>query len=234
MNSIRLRLGHEHACGYLDDRLARSVFVDPALTLSPQIYSALARKGFRRSGDLVYRPRCRGCNACIPVRLDVARFAPDRSQRRNQQRNRDLRAQPTPPVFNETHYRLFTRYQDSRHAGGGMTAMNRRDYLGFLASSWSSSQFVEFRDNDEKLLGVAVVDRLEDGLSAVYTFFDPDESQRGIGTHAVLWQITEAQRLRLPWLYLGYWIAESRKMAYKSRFRPLQALHGERWEEIEE
>jgi leucyl-tRNA---protein transferase len=234
VNSIRLLLGEEHTCGYLDGRLARSVYVDPNLTMSPQIYSALAYRGFRRSGDLVYRPQCRGCTACIPVRLDAKRFQPDRSQRRNLLRNRDVRAVPTAPVFNEVHYQLFTRYQESRHAGGGMTGMSRRDYMGFLASTWSFSQFVEFRDGNEKLLGVAVMDRLHDGLSAVYTFFDPDESDRGVGTHAVLWQVSEVRRLGLPWLYLGYWIAESRKMSYKSRFRPLQALLGEDWEGIEE
>jgi arginine-tRNA-protein transferase len=234
MKSLRLQLGSEHLCGYLDDRLARSVFVDPAQAMTADLYSALARKGFRRSGDLVYRPQCRGCTACTPVRLDVERYKPDRSQRRNLQRNRDLRAEPKPPAFNEAHYRLFTRYQESRHGEGGMTGMSRRDYLGFLSSSWCSANFVEFRDGDERLVGVAVVDRLRDGLSAVYTFYDPDAAARGIGTFAVQWQVAEAKRLRLPWLYLGYWIAESRKMAYKSRFRPLQALSGEDWEDVRE
>lgn len=234
MNSVKLFLGHEHACGYLEDRLARSVFVDPALSLSTELYSELALRGYRRSGDLIYRPRCRGCAACIPVRLNVEQFAPDRSQRRNLGSNRDLRVNRTQPVFNEDHYRLFTRYQETRHGDGSMNGLTRRDYLGFLASSWCSTEFVELRDGDETLLGVAVVDRLRDGLSAVYTFFDPDSAFRGLGTYAVLWQVSEAKRLKLPWLYLGYWIQESRKMAYKSRFRPLQALRGNSWEDLRE
>ena len=229
MTSIPLLRGHEHPCGYLPERTAQSVFVDPAAPMTGELYSALAHSGFRRSGDLVYRPACRGCRACVPVRLAVQDFRPDRSQRRCAARNIDLTAIPSVPAFSEEHYRVFTRYQYDRHGDGSMARMSRREYLEFLGSNWSSTHFVEFRDAPRRLLGVAVVDRLRDGLSAVYTFFNPSAAARSLGTFAVLWQIGETRRLGLPYLYLGYWIAASRKMAYKQRFQPLEALRDGVW-----
>ncbi len=228
MKQIKLYLGTEHPCSYLPGRRANSAYVDPGMELDTRTYSRLAELGFRRSGDMAYRPHCRACKACVPVRIPVERFLPDRSQMRNLRANIDLAAAPRPAEFVEEHYRLFSRYQQARHREGGMGDSSPEDYLGFLGSRWANTSFVEFRAKD-KLLAVAVVDRLENGLSAVYTFFDPDCAQRGMGTYVVLWQIGEARRLGLEWLYLGYWIKECRKMNYKSRYRPIEAFVGEHW-----
>ncbi len=223
---IRLFLGAEHPCSYLLGRVANSAYVDT--DMNPMLYSRLAEQGFRRSGDLVYRPHCRICTACIPIRVPVRRFWPDRSQRRNLRNNSDLEIIRKAPEFDEDHYRLFRRYLTARHEDGNMANLSPQEYMAFLGSHWADTTFVEFKSR-EKLLAVAVVDRLDRGLSAVYTFFDPAQAERGLGTQAVLWQIGEARRLGLEWLYLGYWIGDCRKMNYKTRFRPLEALIGEHW-----
>jgi arginine-tRNA-protein transferase len=206
--------------------------VDTSLSLDASTYSRLAEQGFRRSGDLVYRPHCLLCAACVPVRIPVARFAPDRSQRRVWRANADLAVNSMPAEFDEEHYRLFRRYLAARHDDGGMADSSPEDYAGFLCSRWADTRFVEFRSAKE-LLAVAVVDRLETGLSAVYTFFDPGHAERGLGTLAVLWQVGEARRLGLDWLYLGFWIEDCRKMSYKQHFRPLEARIGEQWRRFE-
>jgi arginyl-tRNA--protein-N-Asp/Glu arginylyltransferase len=228
MTSIPLYVGGEHECDYLPGRQARMVYVPPDFALHRPAYSRLAANGFRRSGDWVYRPYCRSCTACIPVRIPVAGFALNRSQRRIRRLNSDLSVHPRPAVFDESHYRLYRRYLQARHAEGAMALSSREDYLGFVASSWGDTGLYEFRSQD-RLLAVAVVDHLEQALSAVYTFYDPDRPLRSLGTYAVLWQIEEARRRGLEWVYLGFWIAECRKMAYKGLFRPVEALLGERW-----
>lgn len=232
MKRISLYLGHEHDCSYLPGRMARSVYVDLDTPMNGSTYSALVEQGFRRSGELVYRPHCPSCSACIPVRVPAQRFVPNRSQTRVVTRNADLTVRRKPAVFDEVHYRLFSRYLDARHGQGGMASSSREEYVQFLTAGWVHTSFVEFRLGDE-LLALAVVDYLEDALSAVYTFFDPDHAKRSLGVNAVLWQIGEARRLGLSWLYLGFWIEECRKMAYKNRYRPLQALIGGRWRELE-
>ncbi len=232
MRQIGLMLGDGHPCSYLPGRIARSAYVDTRLPLDIPTYSRLAEQGFRRSGDLVYRPHCLMCSACVPVRIPVARFAPDRSQLRNLRDNADMTVRPKPAQYDEEHYRLFRRYLEARHDDGGMADSSPEDYVGFLGSRWAEAGFVEFR-LEKKLLAVAVVDRLDSGLSAVYTFFDPDHAARGLGTLAVLWQIGEARRLDLDWLYLGFWIGNCRKMSYKDRFRPLQALVAGQWLEYQ-
>jgi len=232
MKHIRLFRGAEHPCSYLPGLTACSAYADPGLALDVQTYSSLAAQGFRRSGDLVYRPHCAGCKACVPARIAVSRFAPDRSQRRALRDNAGLVATPKPAEFDEEHYRLFQRYLAARHDEGGMADSSPEDYMGFLGSRWADTGFVEFR-LEKELLAVAVVDRLEAGLSAAYTFFDPDQAHRGLGTLAVLWQVGEARRLGLAWVYLGFWIAGCRKMNYKDRFRPLQVLVGGQWRSFE-
>ena len=191
-------------------------------------YSSLIARGFRRSGDMVYRPDCQHCSACKPVRIPVARFLPNRSQLRTLRLNADLTATPKPAEFAEEHYLLFKRYLAARHDDGGMADSTRQDYIEFVGSSWADTWFVEFRLQGT-LVSVAVVDRLVNGLSAVYTFFDPSHAARGLGALAVLWQIGEAKRLRLDWLYLGYWIGACRKMNYKENYRPLEVMLVERW-----
>jgi arginine-tRNA-protein transferase len=203
----------------------------PAHLIGPAVYSRLIQAGFRRSGHYTYRPHCTGCNRCVPVRVKVGDFQPNRSQRRCQQQNQVLTVISKTLEFKAEHYELYRRYQKMRHAGGGMDQDDSEQYAQFLLSSQVNSSLLEFREA-EKLIMVSLVDQVQDGLSAVYTFFDPDLEKRGLGTYAVLWQIEHARMLGLPYVYLGYWIAESRKMAYKSNFRPLEGLRGDQWVEI--
>ena len=221
-------LSMPHACSYLPGRTATSLFLDPRQPLDSHQYADFVRLGFRRSGDLIYRPHCHACNACIPVRIPVNRFRPDRGQRRVWKRNQDLSVVARPPLYQEEHFELYQRYQSLRHAGGGMDDPDPRKYLNFLGSRHIHTVFYELRQ-DQKLLGVAVTDILPDGLSAVYTFFDPREKRRALGIHAVLWQIEHARAQQLSWLYLGYWIKECQKMAYKGQYRPLEAFLQGRW-----
>lgn len=221
-------LSMPHPCSYLPGRTATSLFLDPRQPLDSRQYASFMRLGFRRSGDLVYRPHCRECNACIPVRIPVERFRPNRGQKRVWQRNRDLTVSAQPPVFRQEQFDLYRRYQAARHAGGGMDDPDPQKYLNFLGARHIHAVFHEFRLR-EKLLGVAVTDILPDGLSAVYTFFDPDEKRRALGVHAVLWQIEHARERQLPWLYLGYWIEECPKMSYKGHYRPLEAFLQGHW-----
>lgn len=221
MEATEIYLSRPHPCDYLPQREARMLFLAPDLELSMADYSHLVAKGFRRSGRLIYRPHCGLCQACVSVRIPVHRFRPDRSQRRCLQRNRDLKLIARPAQFRDEHYDLYLRYLKARHPGGDMAESTPEDYSDFLICSWCDTLFYEFRLRD-RLLAVAVVDLLDDGLSAVYTFFDPDHPRRGLGTYAILTEIEAARRMGLDYLYLGYWIAACDKMAYKHRFQPLE------------
>ncbi|BAU48800.1 arginyl-tRNA-protein transferase [Sulfurifustis variabilis] len=224
-------LSMPHPCSYLPGKTATTLFIDPRYPLDRERYGAFTRLGFRRSGDLIYRPHCRDCTACVPVRIPTARFRPARGQRRVWRRNLDVRVAPVTGAYVQEHFDLYVRYQARRHPGGGMDDPDPQKYLSFLLGRQVDTVFFEMR-LAERLLGVAIVDRLNDGLSAVYTFYDPDESARGLGTFAVLWEVEHARRLGLPWVYLGYWIAESPKMAYKANFRPLEVYRNGRWTEL--
>ena len=227
-----LFLSTTHACSYLPNQTASTLFIAPRFPVTLDLLGDFNRRGFRRSGELIYRPHCEGCQACIPVRIPVEAFVPNRAQRRTQRRNEDIVVSAHPALFNSEHFALFVRYQDARHAGGAMADPDPSSYLRFLVSRHSATTFHELRIG-AMLAGVAVVDALPDGLSAVYTFYDPSLTQRGLGTYAILWQIGEARRRGLPFLYLGYWIKESEKMAYKARFQPLEAYRNGRWSPLD-
>ena len=222
-----------HPCNYLQGREAVTVFADPRASMSEALYSQLIQFGYRRSGRHVYTQHCPACSSCRSLRVPAQAFSPNRSQRRNWRRNQDLEVNVTEAHFSEEHFRLYRRYIEQRHAGGGMDDMDAEQYREFLLAAWCPTLFVEFRLQGE-LLGVAVVDRVQDGLSAVYTFFAPEHAKRGLGTYAVLWQIEKARREGLSHVYLGYRIEESEKMAYKASFHPHEIfIHGQ-WVKIEQ
>ncbi|MGE8545906.1 arginyltransferase [Alcaligenes sp. Marseille-Q7550] len=218
-----------YGCSYLPDHQARSLVAAPSHLINDKVYSKLVQQGFRRSGTFTYRPYCDQCQACQPLRCDALHFHPDRTQRRTLKRHGTLQARVLPLHWNADHYELYRRYQSSRHPGAGMDEDNQSQYAQFLLASHVSSRLVEFRDPVGVLKIVSVIDLLQDGLSAVYTFFDPDDAG-SLGTYAILWQLEYCRQESLPWLYLGYWIEESRKMTYKTRFRPYQLLVNGRWE----
>lgn len=224
---LRLLLGTEQPCGYLPRRLSRSAFVAPHLQLDRNLYGALLERGFRRSGDYAYRPACAGCAACVPVRLRVDDFTPTRSQRRCLKRNTDL-VWTREPTLTDEHFSLYQRYLLARHPFGGMDADDSKAFHEFLGSHWGITEFWVFRQ-EGVLRMVAVVDVLPHGLSAVYTFFDPDEPTRSLGTWAILQQVEECRRLGLDHLYLGYWVEGSATMDYKRHFKPLEAFDGRDW-----
>ncbi len=227
--NLSLYITVEHECGYYDDRLTANLIPDPQISMHSGLYSLLISKGFRRSGAFVYRPHCKTCNACIPCRINVAQFQPGRNQRRCLKRNAELTTHLVPARFKEEYFSLYSRYLNSRHPDGTMADPRREDFTSFLLNDWDTSLFIESRLHG-KLLSVAVVDFLTAGPSAVYTFFDPEEKQRSLGTFAVLQQVWLAQLYQLPHIYLGYWIKDHPKMDYKRHYAGLELFQNESWQ----
>ena len=218
----------EHDCSYLEDKQAITLFADPDYPKDKTIYSLLANNGFRRSGEHVYQPHCKSCQACVAVRVPVDKFSPNRSQRRNIKLNQDLDVSIMPAVFNQKHYELFEQYISTRHKDGGMDDFDEKSYQSFLFSSWAETELMEFYLQDE-LIAVAVMDLLDDGLSAVYSFFTPEHAKRSLGKFAILSQIKLAKERGLQYLYLGYWIEACQKMRYKDEYQPLQYFINGNW-----
>jgi len=230
LNRLAFYASREHPCSYLDGRSAVSLFADPEATLSSEIYSQLIELGFRRSGEHLYRPHCPSCDACRSVRIPVTEYRPRRIDCRIIKLNSDIRVISRAAAFDAEHYALYAKYLQQRHPGGGMESGDEESYLSFLTSGWSETEFHEFRAGGE-LLAVAVTDRVEHGLSAVYTFFDPEQRSRSLGKYAIQWQLEACRARSLPYLYLGYWIKECQKMSYKGDYRPLHYFYRGGWHE---
>jgi arginine-tRNA-protein transferase len=220
-----------HPCSYLPGLIARNAVVDPEYEMTPDIYDYLIKSGFRRSGEQVYRPYCHTCEECVTTRIPVAAFKRSRSQKRNWNLNKDLVVKIHHDGFRDEYLPLYQRYLESRH--------DSKDFEGvekFLVADWCDIQFIEFYSTSngiEELIGVAVIDAVKSGFSAVYTFFEPDEKSRGLGVYAILWQIEYAQKQELEYVYPGFWIKDCRKMNYKTRFQPIEGLIKGNWVALE-
>jgi len=228
MRDLKVYTTYPHSCSYLEDQEATTLFVDPRQRVDKQLYSNLSLLGFRRSGNHIYRPHCTYCDACIPARIPVEQFAPKRGQRRTWTRNRDLMVQRTDDIRDDAAFNLYRRYIELRHADGDMYPPDREQYESFLSNAWDCTHYYRFYDKGT-LVALAVVDELVDGLSAIYTFFEPDAHKRSLGVYAILWQIEAARDMGLEYLYLGYWIRDCQKMSYKSDYRPLELYIKSRW-----
>ena len=230
-NPIRLFETVVDDCPYLEGEQSASILVDPEHEVDRTLFSMLSRSGFRRSGEMLYSPKCPNCTACVSVRIPTSRFKPSKSQKRVWRKNIDLRASLEDVCFNQEHFDMYLRYQQHRHPDSSMCDEDTSKYSGFIDSEFSRSKLLVFRLNG-RLVGISVLDQFDGGLSAVYTFFEPEYSHRSIGTHAILYTLKLAKSHDIPFVYLGYWIDGSQKMDYKRKFRPLQGYQDRQWTDI--
>ena len=231
MISIPLVLSQEHPCGYLETKIAQSLFVHPSYLITTSTYAHLLEQGFRRSGEEVYAPHCSHCSACIPARLPLKKFKPSKSQRRCMRKNIETQVNIKPAIFEQAHYDMYLRYQAIRHPEGSMINTSPENYFSFLGSSWCNTQFVEFSIHNE-LAGIAIIDQFDEAWSAVYTFFEPKFSDYSLGVYAILWQIQQANLQQKEYLYLGFWLKDCTKMSYKTCYQPIQLLIDKQWVEM--
>lgn len=227
-SDLKVFATHPHTCSYLPDQQATTLFIDPDARINKALYSQLSDVGFRRSGAHLYRPHCSQCQACIPARVPVQRFQPSRQQRRIWQRNSDLAVSDVRSIRDDEYFDLYARYIAARHRDGDMYPADRKQFHTFLNRAWNLTHYYCFREQGV-LRAVLVTDHLDNGLSAIYSFFDPDQARRSLGVYAVLWQIAHARDLGLDHLLLGYWIRGCRKMNYKTNYRPIELLIEGRW-----
>lgn len=228
LSALKLFATQPHPCSYIDGEQATTVFVDPEAIIDINLYSQLSLLGFRRSGGHLYRPQCANCQACMSCRIPVELFRPNRSQRRCWQANQDISISAVEHIDSPEHYALYSKYIEHRHQDGDMYPPSHEQYKAFLTSEWGATRYLEFRLHGT-LVGISVCDYLDDGISAVYTFYDATLSERSLGKFAILAQIEKAKQLGLGYVYLGYWIKQCEKMNYKTDYRPLELLVNRRW-----
>ncbi len=221
-------------CPYVAGRTERKVVTEVSGHDAEAMHDKLSRAGFRRSHNIAYAPVCPGCNSCIPIRIPVADFQPDRTLRRIAKANAELIGYDTPARATAEQYQLFQRYQQARHGDGDMATMSFYDYRAMVEDTPIETSVIEFREPDDRLIGACLTDRLGDGLSAVYSYFLPELDKRSLGTFTILWLIRRAREMNLPYVYLGYWVPESPKMAYKARFKPSEILQAGAWRTLSE
>jgi len=222
-----------YQCGYIPKKLAQSLIASPQNLVDGQVYSGLIQQGFRRSGKFAYRPHCENCSACTPIRIKLDNFKPNRSQTRAYKKHANLEASIQPLNFQEKHFELYTRYQKLRHPEDALSNIEEKNeveqYRQFLCQSNVESVMVEFKDEQDITKIVSVIDIVQDGVSAVYTYYDAEDVNASYGTYAIMWLSKWTKSLNLPYLYLGYWIAESPKMVYKQQFKPQERLIDGEW-----
>lgn len=231
-NPIRLFETVVDECPYLEDQQSASILVDPEHQVDDALFAMLSRSGFRRSGEMLYSPKCPTCSACMSVRIPTARFQASRSQKRVWRKNQDLHVSIEAVSFKQEHFEMYMRYQYHRHPESSMCDEDPAKYIGFIESEFSRSKFLCLFLGED-LIGISVIDQFEGGLSAVYTFFEPQYSNRSLGTYAILYLCKLARMRDIPFVYLGYWIDGSQKMDYKRNFKPIQGYQDRRWTDLE-
>ena len=227
-NQPKLYISAPHACPYIEPETASTVLLDPDYDVDNALFSILLKSGFRRSGRTIYKPHCRNCNACVSVRIPAREYVPSRAQLRCAKRNNDVETTMVPSSFEDEHFDLYCRYQSWRHTGDIMDHNNPERYQEFMVDSSIETVFIEYRI-DSRLVALSVCDLPDDGMSAVYTFFDPQLPKRSLGTFAIMKQLDYVRNMDLDWLYLGYWIDNCRKMSYKTNFRPIFGYLNKEW-----